>query len=197
MREAQRVAANFAFGNRFYLARMMLRALAEVAGEQETRLLWDSPHNLLWEEAGGEVVHRKGSTPARGAVAMAGTPFPWGEPVIVPGSMGAPSFILRGLGKAEALESACHGAGRALARGAAAHGHDAELDAFLAQFRVVTPVEPQQIRERPDIRASWRAALKEEAPFAYKVIGPVIATLRQAEVAEPVVELHPIVTVKG
>jgi tRNA-splicing ligase RtcB len=74
---------------------------------------------------------------------------------------------------------------------------DTKFDAFLAQFRVVTPVEPQQIRERPDIRANWRAALKEEAPFAYKVIGPVIATLRQAEVAEPAVELHPILTVKG
>jgi tRNA-splicing ligase RtcB len=197
VRAAHRAAANFAFGNRFYLARMMLQALAEVAGERETTLLWDSPHNLLWEEESGEAVHRKGSTPARGAEAMADTPFPWGEPVIVPGSMGAPSFILRGLGKPEALFSACHGAGRALARGAAASGHDEELDAFLSRFRVVTPVEPQQLRERPDIRASWRAALKEEAPFAYKAIGPVIETLRHAEVAQPVAELHPVLTVKG
>ena len=111
--------------------------------------------------------------------------------------MGAPSFILRSLGSADALYSACHGAGRALSRGEAQRGRDAELDEFLARFRVVTPVDPRQIRGRADLVEAWRAELKQEAPFAYKNIGPVIDTLRGAGVAEPVVELHPILTVKG
>lgn len=197
VRAAHRVAANFAHANRFFLARMIRQAVAEVAGEAPMQLLWDSPHNLMWDDEAGVTVHRKGSTPARGAEGMAGTPFPWGEPVIVPGSMGAPSFVLRGLGNPEALYSACHGAGRALARGEAAKGHDAELDAFLERFRVVTPVDPRQIRGRADLVEAWRADLKQEGPFAYKAIGPVIETLRRTEVAEPVAELHPLLTVKG
>jgi len=77
-------------------------------------LVYDSPHNLVWPTADGAWLHRKGATPARGPEAMAGTPFqPWGEPVLVPGSMGASSFVLDGQGHAEALESASHGAGRA------------------------------------------------------------------------------------
>lgn len=198
VRAAIHTAANFAFANRFYLARMAMRALSEELGPSSAQLLWDAPHNLLWEdERDGLVVHRKGSTPARGAEAMLGLPFAWGEPVIVPGSMGAPSYILRGMGNPEAQHSACHGAGRALARGAAMQGHDADLDQFLAQFRVVTPVDPRDLRARADLMAAWRQDLKQEAPFAYKAIGPVIDTLRDAEVAQPVAQLFPIITVKG
>ncbi|KAB8142296.1 RtcB family protein [Chloroflexia bacterium SDU3-3] len=196
-RDAIQAAANFAFANRFFLAHMAMRVLQKTVGDVEPRLLWDSPHNLLWEEEGGAVVHRKGSTPARSPEALMATPYPWGEPVIVPGSMGAPSYILRSLGSADALYSACHGAGRALARGEAQRGHDAELDAFLREFRLVTPVEPAQLQARADLLAAWRQDVKQEAPFAYKQIGPVIETLRGAQVAEPVVELHPILTVKG
>jgi tRNA-splicing ligase RtcB len=197
VRAAIMTASNFAFSNRFHLARMAIRALEAEIGEVDASLLWDAPHNLLWEEEDGVVVHRKGSTPARGAEAMANTPFPWGEPVIVPGSMGAPSFILRSLGNPDALYSACHGAGRALSRGDAQRGHDEALDEFLARFRVVTPIDPRQIRGRADLIEAWRQELKQEAPFAYKNIGPIVDTLQGAQVATPVVELHPIMTVKG
>jgi tRNA-splicing ligase RtcB len=196
-RAAIQTAANFAFANRFFLAQMAIRALEAEVGAAGASLLWDAPHNLLWDEADGLIVHRKGSTPARGVEALIGTPFPWGEPVITPGSMGAPSYILRSLGNAEALYSASHGAGRALSRGAAQQGHDEELDAFLKRFRVVTPVDPRELRGRADLLAAWRQDLKQESPFAYKNIGPVIDTLRGAEVAEPVVELYPLMTVKA
>jgi tRNA-splicing ligase RtcB len=161
------------------------------------RLLWDSPHNLMWEEGNGIVTHRKGSTPARSTDGMESTPYPWGEPVIVPGSMGAPSYILRGKGRADALESACHGAGRALSRGDAARGYDAALDAFLGEFCVVTPVDPRQIHGRSDLVDAWREAIKQEGPHAYKAIGPVIDTIRNAGIAEPVAELWPLMTIKG
>ncbi|ULH15534.1 RtcB family protein [Deinococcus sp. KNUC1210] len=39
--------------------------------------------------------------------------------------------------------------------------------------------------------------MKQEAPFAYKGIGPVIQTLEQAGIARPVAELRPLLTVKG
>ncbi len=197
VRAAIQTASNFAFSNRFFLARMALQALHTEIGETNAKLLWDAPHNLLWEQEGGVAIHRKGSTPARSPEALIGSAFPWGEPVIVPGSMGAPSFILRSLGNPDALYSACHGAGRALSRGDAQRGHDEALDEFLARFRVVTPIDPRQIRGRADLIEAWRQELKQEAPFAYKNIGPIVDTLQGAQVATPVVELHPIMTVKG
>ncbi|WP_285549198.1 RtcB family protein [Actinoplanes regularis] len=193
-------AANFAIGNRFFLAMMMRAGLAGVAGDLDSRLIYDAPHNLLWPGADGTVVHRKGATPAGGVTDHEHrTPDLYGEPVIVPGSMGAPSYLLRGLGNTRALGSACHGAGRSIPRGAASRGGDAELDAFLREFRVVTPLNHRDpaVAGRREIIEAWRRDLKQEAPWAYKEVGPVVDSLREADVARPVAELRPILTVKG
>ena len=73
-------------------------------------------HNFAWKEThviDGEerelIVHRKGATPA-------------GEGVlgIIPGSMAAPGFLVRGKGNPAALHSASHGAGRLMSRTQAA-----------------------------------------------------------------------------
>ena len=73
-------------------------------------------HNFAWKEThiiDGEqrelIVHRKGATPA-------------GEGVlgIIPGSMAAPGFLVRGKGNAASLHSASHGAGRLMSRTQAA-----------------------------------------------------------------------------
>lgn len=152
-------AANFAVGNRFFLAMMLRAGLAGVAGEIASKLIYDAPHNLLWPGKDGTVVHRKGATPASGVTEHGQrTADMWGEPVIVPGSMGAPSYLLRGLGNARALHSACHGAGRSIPRGAAARGSDAELDAFLREFRVVTPLDHRDpaVAARRDVIEAWR-----------------------------------------
>jgi tRNA-splicing ligase RtcB len=126
-------AANFAFANRLFLAASAVEAVEAAIGETfRAPLLYDSPHNLVWRTPDGGFLHRKGATPARGMEAMQGGPFhSWGEPVLVPGSMGASSFVLAGMGKAEALESASHGAGRALSRGVASRSAHKEFDAFL------------------------------------------------------------------
>ena len=188
-------AANFAVGNRFFLALMLRAGLAAVAGELTSQLVYDAPHNLLWPGDDGTVVHRKGATPAGGATDA----DVWGEPVIVPGSMGAPSHLLRGLGNVRSLASACHGAGRSIPRGSASRGGDAELDAFLAEFRVVTPLNYRDpsVAGRRDIIDAWRRDLKQEAPWAYKEVGSVVNSLRDAGVAAPVAELRPLLTVKG
>ena len=197
---SMRNAANFAFGNRFFLAQMLRESLAQAIGPFPMDTLYDAPHNLLWEAGDGTFIHRKGASPAHGFEAMDDTPFlTTGEPVIVPGSMGASSWILAGRGCDGAISSSCHGAGRALSRNDAAKVDDAQLDAFLEEFRVVTPVDPQRedIKRQGKIIEAWREALKKEAPFAYKSITPVIETLRAAGMAEPVAELHPLMTVKG
>ena len=72
----------------------------------------ENHHNFAWKElqADGQelIVHRKGATPA-GA----------GELGIIPGSMTAPGFIVRGTGNTDSLRSASHGAGRKMSRQAA------------------------------------------------------------------------------
>ncbi|AHM60908.1 hypothetical protein D770_13270 [Flammeovirgaceae bacterium 311] len=69
----------------------------------------ENHHNFAWKEkdaAGREIiVHRKGATPAGAGVLG-----------IIPGSMTAPGFIVRGKGKAESINSASHGAGRTMSR---------------------------------------------------------------------------------
>ena len=196
-------AANFAFANRMFLALMAWASIEKCVGPTSFDLLYDAPHNMLWREstaAGETIVHRKGACPARGLSAMQGTPFQYyGEPVLVPGSMGASSFILAGNGCDGSLNSAAHGAGRAVSRGAAMSGYEKEFEDFLKNFRVVAPVDlrRQDIKRRKDIVNKKLADLKQEAPFAYKGIGPVINTIRDAGIARPVAELKPIMTVKG
>ena len=201
--DAMSNAANFAFANRLFLALMAVKGLRESCGRFDASLLYDAPHNLVWrEELDGRAIflHRKGACPARGFDAMAGTPFAYyGEPVLVPGSMGASSFILAGRGNPDALWSASHGAGRAMSRGDALHGNDAAFEAFLKSFRVVTPVDFRRpdIKMRRDIVEKKLDDIKKEAPFAYKGIGPVVNTIAEAGMAHPVAELAPLMTVKA
>ncbi len=75
---------------------------AEVIAEVENH------HNFAWkEEFDGEelIVHRKGATPA--SINTLG---------VIPGSMGDPAYIVRGLGNPDSLNSASHGAGRKMSR---------------------------------------------------------------------------------
>jgi tRNA-splicing ligase RtcB len=197
--DAMRNAANFAFANRLFLGLMAVRALAETLGRDvSARLVYDAPHNLVWEH-GERMLHRKGATPALGADGGRG-PFGYtGHPVIIPGSMGASSYVLAGEGNEVALESACHGAGRSLTRGGAAHVADDVYARAMERLRVVTPIDPAspEVRSRRDILAKHHQRLKEEAPFAYKPITPVVQTVEDAGVARRVARLFPIMTVKG
>src|ERR1043166_2376673 len=75
----------------------------------------ENHHNFAWKERhriGGlereVVVHRKGATPAGQGVLG-----------IIPGSMASPGFVVSGKGNPDSLDSASHGAGRAMSRKAA------------------------------------------------------------------------------
>jgi tRNA-splicing ligase RtcB (3'-phosphate/5'-hydroxy nucleic acid ligase) len=199
---SMRNAANFAFGNRFFLAQMIRKGMTQTVGETDWKVVYDAPHNLMWEEElDGKMtfVHRKGATPAGGWEEMQATQFAhWGEPVIVPGSMGAPSYLLLGNGQRASMCSACHGAGRALSRGDAMRTDEAQFEKFLREFTVITALDPKRpdVRLRPDILEKWKQELKKEAPHAYKDITPVIKTLQAAKIATPVVELFPLMTLK-
>lgn len=194
-------AANFAFGNRLCLGLMVIRALTETLGrEVEHKLIHDIPHNLVWTDD-TRALHRKGACPALGPVPdHAESPFQWtGHPVIIPGSMGTSSFLMAGLGKEELLCSACHGAGRILPRGKAQRTDDDTYRDSVEGLRVVTPIDPNsaQARMRRDVQARYHDRLKQEAPYAYKPIVPVIDTVVGAGVAKPVARLWPLLTIKG
>ena len=186
---AMGLAANLAVVNRLLLGELTLRVLCEAAGRQiETRLVHDAPHNLAWAE-GLRVLHRKGACPAERD--PADRAFPDGQPVIVPGSMGDASWLLRGQGLAESLCSAPHGAGRVIARGEGRRADPAGLD----RLRVVTRLDPLRIRR--DIAQELRRNLLEEAPGNYKPVLPAMQTCADAGIALPVARLMPLLTCKG
>lgn len=188
-------AANFAFANRLFLGLMAVRAIEEASGRSiDTRLVYDAPHNLVFRD-GDVCLHRKGATPAHGPRGDE-----WlGKPVIIPGSMGAASYLLAGEGHEASLESACHGAGRALSRGRAAH---VERDVFVratSHLRVVGPVDfrsPALVRRR-DILEKYEKRVMEEAPYAYKAVDSVVDSVEEAGIARKVARLFPLCTVKG
>ncbi len=199
VRDGLHAAANFAFANRLFLALMARDALEAVTSETDFELLYDAPHNFCWLD-GDTALHRKGATPSRGYSEMQHTPFAYhGEPVLVPGSMGAASYVMAGSGRSDALWSASHGAGRLRSRGAAMRASEHDFTAFMERFRVVTPLDLRDphVKSRPDIVIDKLKELQQEAPFAYKDITSVIDTLSGAGMARGVAMLEPIVTVKG
>ncbi len=79
------------------------KRIAKLLGSRPVAKI-ENHHNFAWKEMlnGKEViVHRKGATPAKK-----------GELGIIPGSMTAPGFIVRGRGNSNSINSASHGAGR-------------------------------------------------------------------------------------
>lgn len=194
--ESMRNAANFAFVNRLFLGLMAIRAVQEVLGTDiQSRLIYDAPHNLVFERE-ENFLHRKGATPAEGPIKSS----EWmGSPVIIPGSMGSASYLLTGLGNVDSLESACHGAGRVMSRGQASHVSDKIYDQQTRQLRIVTSVDPNspQMQMRKDIMMKYKERIKEEAPYAYKPITPVIDSIKESNIANPVARLMPLCTVKG
>jgi len=129
------------------------------------------PHNYVRQEvhAGTEVwITRKGAVRA-GA----------GELGIIPGSMGAASYIVRGLGNPDSFHSCSHGAGRAMSR------TQAKKQFTVADHRAATA----HVECRKD------AGVVDETPGAYKDIDAVMAA--QEDLVSVVHRLRQVVCVKG
>ena len=168
--EAMNTAANYGAVNRSLIAEIVRRRLRQVFGDLEVPLVHDAPHNLVFRE-NDLLIHRKGATPAHE-----------GQPVLIPGSMGHPSHVLVGLGNSRFLSSASHGAGRALTRFEMSRKARGEEDLGLEGIECITLREERRI---------------EEAPAAYKDIGPVIQVQVEQMIAQSVAVTKPIVTFKA
>ena len=125
----------------------------------------ENHHNFAWKEIwnGEEVmVHRKGATPAAKGVMG-----------IIPGSMTAPGFLVRGKGEENAINSASHGAGRQMSRTQA--------------IKSITKAEMQTILK--DHGVNLIGAGLDEAPMAYKDINQVMAA--QTDLVDVVAKFTP------
>lgn len=196
-------AANFGFANRLFLGFMIQEVFTQVLGACNMELLYDAPHNYIWKKRIDDkeyFIHRKGACCASGCEEMEETEFAYyGEPVMIPGSMGSSSYLLRGFGNPEALWSASHGAGRQKSRGDAIKGNDAAFRQFVEHFHVITPIDPNRtdLKGRADILKKWEESIRAEAPYAYKDIHEVIAVHTAHNIAQPVARMEPIFTVKA
>jgi tRNA-splicing ligase RtcB len=170
--EAVEWAQDYATANRREMMRLILGAIAshlppfEIEGEAIS-----CHHNYVARERhlGEELfITRKGAIRARE-----------GDMGIIPGSMGARSYIVRGRGNPEALCSCAHGAGRRMSR--------AEAKRRFTRADLAAQTEGVECRKD--------AAVIDEIPGAYKPIDEVMAD--QSDLVEVVHTLKQVVCVKG
>ncbi|HOI10122.1 MAG TPA: RtcB family protein [Myxococcota bacterium] len=197
---AMACAANYAFANRQVLSHRVREAfeaaLREPAARLGLRVVYDVAHNIAKVETHAVdgrsrqvCVHRKGATRALPA-GHPDVPAAYravGQPVLVPGDMGRPSYVLAGAPGAarETFASSCHGAGRMLSRAAAiraARGRD---------------VRGELARRGVRVMAAGRETLAEEMPDAYKDAGAVVDVVHRAGIATRVARIRPLAVVKG
>jgi tRNA-splicing ligase RtcB len=169
---AVRWAQDYAFRNRQELMRLILEALRrELPPFDITDEAINCHHNYVAveEHFGAQVfITRKGAISARS-----------GELGIIPGSMGTRSYIVRGKGNADSLQSCAHGAGRRMSRAQARQRFKrADLE-----------------QQTAGVECRKDSGVLDEIPGAYKDIDAVMAN--QSDLVEVVHTLKQVLCVKG
>ena len=194
-------AINFAWVNRQLIMHRTRRVFERVFDrtweQMEMELLYDVAHNIAKKEThtvDGEdrelYVHRKGATRAfpAGHPEVPAAYRDVGQPVIIPGSMGAGSYVLRGgdHSMAETFGSTAHGAGRLMSRTQAKNefwGGDVQDDLR----------ETQQVY----VKAQSGATVAEEAPGVYKDVDEVVRVSDALGIGDKVARTFPVCNIKG
>ncbi|HTL34679.1 MAG TPA: RtcB family protein [Kofleriaceae bacterium] len=165
-------AQKYAMTNReLMMDAVVAAARAELPPFSLGELAVNCHHNYVAREHhfGKDVyVTRKGAVRAR-----------LGDLGIIPGSMGARSFIVRGKGNPESFMSCSHGAGRTMSRGEAKRRFSVE----------------DHVKATEGIECKKDASVIDETPMAYKPIDKVMTA--QEDLVEVVHELRQVVCVKG
>jgi len=125
-------------------------------------------------------VHRKGATSAKN-----------GEMVIIPGSMGTSSYIVRGLGNPKSFMSCSHGAGRIMSRMQACR--ELSVDKCNRAMEDIVFDRWHKLKKRKNKGTDLYDL--GESPLAYKDIDQVMVA--QRDLVEPVVKLKPLGVIKG
>lgn len=192
-------AVNFAWVNRQLITHRARETLADVfdIDTDSVELLYDVAHNIAkreTHEVNGEqrelFVHRKGATrafpPGREEVPDAYRDV--GQPVIIPGSMGTGSYVLKGGSRSlsETFGSTAHGAGRLMSRTQAKQefwGGDVQDD--LAE------------QDHIYVKANSGATIAEEAPGVYKDVDEVVRVSDALDIGDKVARTFPVCNIKG
>ncbi len=189
-------AANYAWANRHIIAHWTREVFERYFPGSRLNLVYDVAHNVAKieeHEVDGTrerlYVHRKGATRAFGP-SRPEVPEVYrdvGQPVLIPGSMGTPSYVLCGTDKALDLTfgSACHGAGRVMSRSKA-------IKTFAGR-----DIKAALNREGIVVKANNPKMLAEEAPQVYKPSNEVVDVVHNLGIATKVAKLVPLGVSKG
>ncbi|MFA5258981.1 MAG: RtcB family protein [Candidatus Pacearchaeota archaeon] len=193
---AMACAANFAFANKQLITHWIREDLMYYFPEIKIEVVYDICHNIAKFEKhlidGKEkevLVMRKGATrsfgPNRKEVPEDYRKY--GQPVLIPGSMGTASYVLVGTKKAEEISfgSTAHGAGRVESRTKARKEITAES------------VKKQLERKGVELEAGSFKGIVEEAPEVYKDIDEVVKVSHETGIGKLVAKLRPIAVMKG
>lgn len=198
--KAMACAVNFAFVNRHVIAHWVRQSFQQVFKEPSEKiglnLVYDVAHNIAKIEdhrINGVIkkvwLHRKGATRAfpPGHQDVPADYRSYGQPVIIPGSMGTSSWVLVGTNKAMEISfgSTAHGAGRMLSRAAAKRRFWGD--------RIKKELENRGIV----VRSESSVVLAEEADPAYKDVDKVAEVSNNVGIATFVARLVPVGVVKG
>jgi tRNA-splicing ligase RtcB (3'-phosphate/5'-hydroxy nucleic acid ligase) len=193
---AMRAGINCAMANRQILGHLVRETFEIVAPKAKVRLLYDVSHNTCKAEHhvvdGAKkllYIHRKGATRAFGPghPELPADLRAVGQPVLIGGTMGTSSYVLRGTteGMELAFGSAVHGAGRAMSRTQASKQWQGRvLIDHLASKGII-------------VRSPSLRGVAEEAPGAYKDVSAVVEAAHNAGLAARVARLEPLICVKG
>jgi len=194
-------AINFAWVNRQLIMHRTRRVFERVFDrpwqDMGMELLYDVAHNIGKKEVhdvGGRerelYVHRKGATRAfpAGRPELPPAYSNVGQPIIIPGSMGAGSYILRGgeNSLAETFGSTAHGAGRLMSRTQAKQEYWGE-----------DVIDDLRANERIYIKAESGATVAEEAPGVYKSVDEVVRVSDALGIGDRVARTYPVCNIKG
>ncbi|MBM4174718.1 MAG: RtcB family protein [Ignavibacteria bacterium] len=189
-------AANFAFNNRQLITFNVREVFKRLFKTEQVKIVYDVCHNIakieehnVNSEKKKVLVHRKGATRAfpKKHKDIPAAYKEYGQPVLIPGSMGTYSYVLVGTETAmeETFGSTCHGAGRALSRNKAKQ--------LMTADEAVKKLNEKGIT----IHASTRSGITEEIPEAYKNISSVVDVVHRAGISLKVAKLKPIGVIKG
>jgi tRNA-splicing ligase RtcB len=192
---------NFAWVNRQLIMHRVRQVFERVFDRSweamDMHLLYDVAHNIAKKEAhtvDGEerelYVHRKGATRAfpAGHPDVPAAYRDVGQPIIIPGSMGAGSYVLRG-GEASmdlTFGSTAHGAGRVMSRTQAKQ-----------EFWGETVRDELRDQEHVYVKAQSGATVAEEAPGVYKDVDEVVRVSDELGIGDKVARTYPVCNVKG
>jgi tRNA-splicing ligase RtcB len=197
---AMKAAVNFAFTNRQIMTDSIRKGFKEVFGKDPDalgmELLYDVAHNIAKleeHEVDGRMkkvyIHRKGATRAFGPhhKQIPDIYKEFGQPVIIPGSMGSASYVLAGRAEAmkETFGSSCHGSGRVMSR------HQAIRD--IPASRTLGDLSSKGI----ELRVRNKKLISEEAEWAYKNVDDVVQSIEGAKISNIVARLVPLGVAKG